>query len=147
MQRNKLFYQTEIQQMMFVFGEVSDPLDETSLLVEEITRTQIMEVVTQAVRHAAKRGNKFLAPEDLIFLLRFDRTKVNRLRTYLGWKDVRKRGKNDQPADVQAVDEDLLVDDNVVEEKTMKKKTPKVYHSYKVYVRYYSAVGCGAVRQ
>lgn len=31
--------------MMFVFGEVAEPLDETSQLVEEITRAQIIETV------------------------------------------------------------------------------------------------------
>jgi transcription initiation protein SPT3 len=75
MTTRKALYQTEIQQMMFVFGEVSDPLDETSLLVEEITRSQVMETVSQAIQHSNKRGNKFLSPEDLIFLLRFDRAK------------------------------------------------------------------------
>ena len=30
---------------MFVFGEVSDPLDSTTQLVEEITREQLMEIV------------------------------------------------------------------------------------------------------
>ncbi|WFD43084.1 Transcription initiation protein spt3 [Malassezia psittaci] len=33
-------------------------------------------------------------PEDLIFLIRYDRAKVNRLRTYLSWKDVRKNAKD-----------------------------------------------------
>lgn len=32
--------------------------------------------------------------EDLIFLIRHDRGKVNRLRTYLSWKDVRKHAKD-----------------------------------------------------
>lgn len=77
----KSMYQTEIQQMMFVFGEVSDPMDETSILVEEITRTQVMEIVVKAIQHSAKRGNKFLSPEDLIFLLRFDRAKGMKLLT------------------------------------------------------------------
>lgn len=35
------------------------------------------------------------ATEDLIFLIRHDRAKVNRLRTYLGWKDVRKKARED----------------------------------------------------
>lgn len=36
-----------------------------------------------------------LTTEDLIFLIRHDRSKVNRLKTYLGWKDVRKRARED----------------------------------------------------
>lgn len=42
---------------------------------------------------AQRRASKYLAPEDLIFLIRYDRAKVNRLRTYLSWKDVRKNAK------------------------------------------------------
>jgi hypothetical protein len=30
---------------MFVLGETKEPLDETSLLIEDITRRQIMEIV------------------------------------------------------------------------------------------------------
>lgn len=35
-----------------------------------------------------------MTAEDLIFLIRHDRPKVNRLRTYLSWKDVRKNVKD-----------------------------------------------------
>lgn len=49
--------------------------------------------IIQSRRLAQRRGSKYLAPEDLIFLIRYDRAKVNRLRTYLSWKDVRKNAK------------------------------------------------------
>lgn len=39
-------YFTEISQMMFVFGEVQDPLPETVNLVEDIVRSQIIELVS-----------------------------------------------------------------------------------------------------
>lgn len=39
-------FQSEIQQMMFVFGEVSDPLPETTMLVEDIVRSQVIEIVS-----------------------------------------------------------------------------------------------------
>jgi transcription initiation protein SPT3 len=32
--------------MMFVFGEVSDPLPETTMLVEDIVRSQVIEIVS-----------------------------------------------------------------------------------------------------
>jgi transcription initiation protein SPT3 len=48
----------------------------------------------QARALASKRGLRFLTAEDLIFLIRHDRAKVNRLRTYLSWKDVRKHAKD-----------------------------------------------------
>ena len=55
--------------------------------------------LVQARKLAIRRNSKFLAAEDLIFLIRHDRPKVNRLRTYLSWKDVRKNAKDsDGPA-------------------------------------------------
>jgi hypothetical protein len=39
-------YATEIQQMMFVFGEVADALPETTALVEDIVRSQVIEIVS-----------------------------------------------------------------------------------------------------
>jgi transcription initiation protein SPT3 len=97
---------------MFVFGEVQDPLTETVNLVEDIVRGQVVEIVRkthglglpepltevqliQARQLAARKGARNVSPEDLIFLIRYDRGKVNRLRTYLGWKDVRKNAKQD----------------------------------------------------
>ncbi|KAG5440757.1 hypothetical protein PCK2_000193, partial [Pneumocystis canis] len=37
--------------------------------------------------------------EDLIFLIRHDKPKVNRLKTYLSWKDVRKNAKEQDGAE------------------------------------------------
>lgn len=108
---------------MFVFGEVQDPTTETVNLVEDIVRGQIIELVrgplrslgplvtlinrspagpsplqhaqiVQARNLASRRGARYLSAEDLIFLIRHDRAKVNRLRTYLSWKDVRRHAKD-----------------------------------------------------
>ncbi|RIB04297.1 transcription initiation factor IID, 18kD subunit-domain-containing protein [Gigaspora rosea] len=79
---------------MFVFGEVPEPLTETIQLVEDIVRSQVIEIIIQAAAQAAKRGSRYMSSEDLIFLIRHDRAKVNRLRTYLSWKDVRKNVKD-----------------------------------------------------
>ncbi|TFK72039.1 TFIID-18kDa-domain-containing protein [Pluteus cervinus] len=83
-------YTQEISQMMFVFGEVQDPNPETVNLVEDIVRSQLIELIFQARALSVRRGARYLSAEDLIFLIRHDRGKVNRLRTYLSWKDVRK---------------------------------------------------------
>ena len=50
--------------------------------------------ILQARALANRRGARYLSAEDLIFLIRHDRGKVNRLRTYLSWKDVRKHAKD-----------------------------------------------------
>lgn len=87
-------YTQEISQMMFVFGEVQDPNNETVNLVEDIVRSQLIELIVQARALANRRGARYVSAEDLIFLIRHDRGKVNRLRTYLSWKDVRKHAKD-----------------------------------------------------
>ncbi|KAF9534621.1 TFIID-18kDa-domain-containing protein [Crepidotus variabilis] len=87
-------YSQEISQMMFVFGEVQDPNIDTVNLVEDIVRSQLIELILQARALATRRGARYLTAEDLIFLIRHDRGKVNRLRTYLSWKDVRKHAKD-----------------------------------------------------
>ncbi|KAH9077140.1 TFIID-domain-containing protein [Lactarius deliciosus] len=87
-------YQQEISQMMFVFGEIQEPLTETVNLVENIIRSQLVELIIQARALANRRNARYLSAEDLIFLIRHDRAKVNRLRTYLSWKEVRKHAKD-----------------------------------------------------
>lgn len=91
-------YRVEIQQMMFVFGETNDPPVETTSLIEDIVRGQVMEILLQATKTAQARNSKTILPEDVIFLIRHDKAKVNRLRTYLLWKDLRKNAKDQDPA-------------------------------------------------
>ncbi|KAJ2235158.1 Transcription initiation protein spt3 [Coemansia sp. RSA 1722] len=98
-------YTTEIQQMMFVFGEVQDPLPETTMLIEDIVRSQVIEIIVLAAAQAQRRGSRFMAAEDFIFLIRHDRTKVLRLREYLSWKDVRKKVKEREDAGDDIIDD------------------------------------------
>lgn len=64
--------------------------------------------ITQAKAHALRRGQKNFKAEDLVFILRHDKDKVNRLRTYLSWKDVRKHAKE---TDAPGADDVELGDD------------------------------------
>ncbi|KAI9290864.1 TFIID-18kDa-domain-containing protein [Neoconidiobolus thromboides FSU 785] len=105
--QSKYKYLSEIQQMMFVFGEKNDALTETAMLIEDIVRTQVIEMVVSASKLANNRNTRSVSPEDLIFLIRRDRAKVNRLRTFLAWKDVRKNTK--ESGGNEAV-EDLIED-------------------------------------
>jgi len=95
---------------MFVFGEVQDPNQDTVNLVEDIVRSQIIELILQARALANRRGARYLSAEDLIFLIRHDRGKVNRLRTYLSWKDVRKHAKDSGGDGGGAVEVETLED-------------------------------------
>ncbi|ORE08605.1 TFIID-18kDa-domain-containing protein [Rhizopus microsporus var. microsporus] len=104
--KSKYRFQTEIQQMMFVFGEVSDPLQETTMLVEDIVRSQVIEIIIQAAAQANRRNSRYLSAEDILFLIRHDRAKVNRLRSFLSWKDVRKNAKDASGEQVEDVVEE-----------------------------------------
>ncbi|KFY15304.1 hypothetical protein V492_02088 [Pseudogymnoascus sp. VKM F-4246] len=87
-------YRTEIQQMMYVSGEIGEPSPETTGMVEEIVRQQVIEMLRTCTENAARRGSKSITTDDLIFLIRHDAAKVSRLRTFLSWKDVRKNVKD-----------------------------------------------------
>lgn len=95
-------YRIEIQQMMFVSGETNDPPVETTSLIEDIVRGQVIEILLQSTKTAHMRNSKSILPEDVIFLIRHDKAKVNRLRTYLSWKDLRKNAKDQDAAAVPA---------------------------------------------
>lgn len=56
----------------------------------ELTTQQL----TQATTLANRRGVRSISVADLIFLIRHDKAKVSRLRTFLSWKDVRKNVKD-----------------------------------------------------
>ncbi|KAF7717130.1 Uncharacterized protein PECH_003978 [Penicillium ucsense] len=81
-------------QMMFVSGETAEASVETTTLIEDITREQVLEILTRGAQMAARRGSRSISTDDLIFLIRHDKAKVSRLRTFLSWKDVRKNVKD-----------------------------------------------------
>lgn len=108
-----------LKQMMFVSGETAEPSIETTSAIEEITRQQVVEIVgsafifiyllshppkwssqltsfqlTRSTQLATRRGSRSISTDDLIFLIRHDKAKVSRLRTFLSWKDVRKNVKD-----------------------------------------------------
>jgi transcription initiation protein SPT3 len=109
--QDKYKYRVEIQQMMFVSGETIDPPVETTWLIEDIVRGQVIDIIIQSTKTANARGSKSIAPEDVIFLIRSDKPKVNRLRTYLSWKDVRKNAKDQEAGGVEGAD---LIDDSTM---------------------------------
>ncbi|KAI0478507.1 TFIID-18kDa-domain-containing protein [Xylariaceae sp. FL0804] len=87
-------YRQEIQQMMYVSGETGEPSVETTSMIEEIVRQQVIEMLRNCTELAARRGARTITINDLIFQIRDDAPKVSRLRTFLSWKDVRKSAKD-----------------------------------------------------
>ncbi|KAK2810074.1 hypothetical protein FQN50_003268 [Emmonsiellopsis sp. PD_5] len=82
------------RQMMFVSGETAEPSAETTTLIEEIVRQQVIEMLSRSTALSARRGVRSISTDDLIFLIRHDKAKVSRLKTFLSWKDVRKNVKD-----------------------------------------------------
>ncbi|GAA5862135.1 hypothetical protein JCM8547_007750 [Rhodosporidiobolus lusitaniae] len=92
-------YSAEIASMVYVFSGIRDPDEALVEYLGDVVKMHISELVIQARAQATRRGSRFLSVEDLIFLVRHDRAKVNRLRSYLSWKDVRKKRVMEPEAD------------------------------------------------
>ncbi|OAA61492.1 Transcription initiation factor IID, 18kDa subunit [Cordyceps fumosorosea ARSEF 2679] len=91
-------------QMMYVSGETGEPSVETTSIIEDIVRQQVIELLRNCTELASRRGSKSISTNDLIFQIRHDQAKVSRLRTFLSWKDVR---KNIKDSDDKGADADL----------------------------------------
>eukprot|EP00835_Amoeboradix_gromovi_P001503 NODE_69_length_23719_cov_0.556689.p7 type:complete len:292 gc:universal NODE_69_length_23719_cov_0.556689:15863-14988(-) len=88
-------YQSEIVQMVYVFGEVRDPLPVVTKLIEDMVRHHLMEIVSLANEASRQRSSRNIGIEDIIFVIKHDKTKVARIKTYLSYKDVRKNAKDE----------------------------------------------------
>ncbi|KAG6020399.1 hypothetical protein E4U41_002862 [Claviceps citrina] len=129
---NKAYkYRQEISQMMYVSGETGEPSVETTSIIEDIVRQQVIELLRNCTELASRRGSKSISTTDLIFQIRHDQAKVSRLRTFLSWKDVRKNVKDsdDKGADADlgaAAGDDNVVPGGPVDEVAKKNKKAKV---------------------
>ena len=76
------------------------PLPARSLSAPELL-LQILQARSQALR----RQSRVLAVEDLLFLIRHDRAKVARLRTFLSWRDVRAKVRESEQDDWEPMEQ------------------------------------------
>lgn len=81
-------YSSEIQSMMFGFGDCNDPKIETASVIEEIVHQQMTEVLFRASDVAQRRSAKMVSLEDVLFLMRKSPVKIQRLIKYLNIRDV-----------------------------------------------------------
>jgi transcription initiation protein SPT3 len=97
--------------MMYIAGETQDASDDTTNLIEDIIHGQVVHLVcdpthglrwskywsnaqlTTASDLAFRRGSRIFTVADLIFQFRHDTARVDRLRTFLVWKAIRKTAK------------------------------------------------------
>ncbi|XP_005104039.2 transcription initiation protein SPT3 homolog [Aplysia californica] len=83
------WFTSEIQQMMYGFGDSRRPSPETAALVEEIVHQHMVAMIHQASEVATMRGDKAISIEDILFLLRKDKVKLKRLLQYYEVQDLK----------------------------------------------------------
>jgi len=98
--KNSVSYTTEIRDMMYTFGDARNANEETISLVETIVLHYLLDLIRHATRRAHRRGVTRVTLNDLVYQTRKDPAKLDRLKDFLGWKEVRKNfGKSDSPQD------------------------------------------------
>lgn len=81
----------DIQLMMHGFGDCRRPLRESATLIESIVHQQMTSLLQQAVEVSEMRGGRELGCEDVLFVLRRDKVKLQRLIHYMGVRDEYQR--------------------------------------------------------
>ncbi|KAL2277138.1 hypothetical protein FJTKL_00268 [Diaporthe vaccinii] len=87
-------FKQEIQQMMYIAGETQDVSTPTIKLIEDIIRDQVVHILVTANDLAARRGSRVMSNNDIIFQVRHDVARTERIRTFLTWKSIRKTVKD-----------------------------------------------------
>ncbi|XP_017753772.1 PREDICTED: transcription initiation protein SPT3 homolog [Eufriesea mexicana] len=107
-------YITEIRQMMHGFGDSSEPLIESAKIVEEVVLQQMRTIIKKACEVSERRGNSkkgiCICAEDLIFLLRKNKVKLQRLLRYLELKEFKLSIHKTLDSDLP---EDIIQNDNI----------------------------------
>ena len=79
----------EIQSMLYGFGDSRRPKMETAILVEEVVKKQMTEILTRAIEVSYQRGaHGTVGVEDIAFLMRKNPLKVQSLYRHLSIKDM-----------------------------------------------------------
>ena len=79
----------EITSMLYGFGDSRRPKIETAILVDEIVRKQMTEILTKAIEVSYQRGSHgTVGVEDIAFLMRKNPLKVQSLYRHLSIKDM-----------------------------------------------------------
>lgn len=86
-------YTAEIQAMMYTCGDVRTVQTDTAILMETLVHAHLAEIIIKAASVAGRRSSRSLTTEDIMFTIRRDLAKVQRLKDFLGWKDLRKNAK------------------------------------------------------
>ena len=85
----KYHFTDEILNMMHAFGDSKAPLVESARLIESIVRQQLDALIDKAGEVAQIRESAVIGAEDVLFLLRKDKSKLIRLINHLYVKDIK----------------------------------------------------------
>ncbi|XP_071133791.1 transcription initiation protein SPT3 homolog isoform X8 [Mytilus edulis] len=141
------WFTTEIQQMMYGFGDCRKPLYDTAVLVEEIVKQQMISLLYQAMDVAIMRNARFIGLEEFLFLLRKDKIKLKRFLQYMGLKDLKaialKGGEEEEspetPGELISLFEDIDEKDEIKHERLLRAELRTRGMDQKQYMEYFEA--------
>ncbi|GFO48601.1 transcription initiation protein spt3-like protein [Plakobranchus ocellatus] len=111
----------------FGFGDSRKPLQETAALVEEVVHQQMVAMIHLAAEGAAVRGEKQIAIEDILFLLRKNKEKLKRLLRYYEVKDMKHIIKGSVTGGDDAGKAEILANQEKMDRKVMGKNRQVCY--------------------
>ncbi len=97
----------EIKIMLYAFGDVQNPRQDSADLLEEMVIQYIADLTSQAYSVCKKRGK--LRTEDLMFCVRKDRKKLSRMQELLYMNEELKKARKAFEAADQEVEEGAIV--------------------------------------
>jgi transcription initiation factor TFIID subunit 13 len=102
--RKRGMFARDLRYMMYGFGDVRDPNNETVALVEDLMVDFITNVAHQAMECAERRGGRF-SNEDLLYVIRNDEKKLRRVEELMEMNEYLKEArKNFDLADPNVVE-------------------------------------------
>ncbi|XP_074625750.1 transcription initiation protein SPT3 homolog isoform X2 [Acropora palmata] len=113
----KPWFQSEIQSMMYAFGDSRKPSSESATLIEQIVHSQMSNMVVRAADVTNMRGGRFMSVEDIIFLLRKDKEKLKQLIRFLNFKELKNKSQKQT-----SQDDDEVLEATVIENKGNKRR-------------------------
>ncbi|GAA6059418.1 hypothetical protein JCM10212_003650 [Sporobolomyces blumeae] len=117
-------YLAEIAHMVYVLTSIKNPNERILSSIQDVVRDQLLRWVVEARLVASRRHSKQIQPEDVLFPLRTDPAKLERVKTYLSWKDVRKKTK--EPTNGQAGEDADEIDGIDEADKNLKVSTNSI---------------------
>lgn len=91
-------YCQEIGQMCFVFTKLNEIDQQVLIQIEQIIKFQLIQLIIKATSSSTSSSRQ-LTIQNILFILRKDNSKLNRLINHLASNNVTKKLKDDEPDD------------------------------------------------